>query len=350
MLAPANFLESFCRACRRGLNSAIYRLESENPEETARARLALLQWQWRLRQIEALFSAPSTQAPRRLPLAGLLEAVQWVGSLASPPLPLRLTPSAWPAVEISGAPGALGSALLALCAHWQRLGAAEVHASLETGRRSPQGPVVWLELLPRGIPARDILPRPREAERLRQAGALHLGLAPSSGALCIQLRQLYRLRIPQPRPLPESRQPLRLLVLSADVALAEWLCDRLGRRRCFCLPARSWHEGRLLLGARDFGLVVYDWNWPSSLPGAVFHWLVRHRPQLLSRLLVLTDPQPSPDFLQRLDRYRVCSAATPLSADALAAAWSKIYPQPAEITRAYAKKIAPADLSDESQI
>ena len=318
------FFAGFCRRCRDELNSLAYLLESAPGEPAARARLALRRSERRLRQLEFFLLPQHSSAARRYGLAGMLDAVVWLGSLLVPPLDLRWKPEAFAICETCGQPAVLGAAVLRLARRWQQEGAAAIHLALDPGHRGGDGTAeIWLELLPSGITADRLAPRAEEARLLAQAGALGAQPDPACG-LRIRLPQTARLRRPAERRHGPGNRPRRLLVLSADPAFAQWLRDRLGRQRTFCIRAGSWHEARLLLTAREHDLVVYEWCWAAAPPGAVVFWLLRHRPERLPRLLILTDAAPQPGFLALMERYGLIWREAPLTAVALEQALSQL--------------------------
>ncbi len=331
----------FCRACRRELHGALYRMASLRGEEAAGARLHLLRWQRRLRQMEILL-APGEDAPaQNFVLMRVIEAVQWLGSLTAPSLRFVWNPDAWPVIETRGDPRALGKALLALGQRWQQAGAAEVRLMLDAGHpvNTPvHGQVrdraLWLELFPLGLHSAPLSPMEQELDLLRRAGALQLVVAEEVSGLRICLPQLTRIRRASQPARPRGAQaPVRLLALSPDAGLSEWVRDRLGRQKCFSTQVQTWREARLLLGVRNYSLIIYDWNWPPSLPGAAIYWLLRHRPECLRQCLILADPLPPPDFLKLMEHYGLIWAPTPLNASALENACGRIFANSAEITR-----------------
>lgn len=84
-------------------------------------------------------------------------------------------------------------------------------------------------------------------------------------------------------------EPARILLIEDEPSVAAFLRMALERRGYQIVASGSAAEGLQLLASGDFRGVISDFRTPGGMTGAdVRAWIVRHRPELSSRVIFIT--------------------------------------------------------------
>ncbi|MFZ0883277.1 MAG: response regulator [Candidatus Acidiferrales bacterium] len=98
---------------------------------------------------------------------------------------------------------------------------------------------------------------------------------------------------------PKARA--RILVIEDEPSVAAFLRSALERRGYEVTSSSSAVEGLRLLALHDFRGVISDFRTPGGITGSDVHdWLVRHRPEMASRIIFITGDTASDETIALL--------------------------------------------------
>jgi DNA-binding NtrC family response regulator len=93
----------------------------------------------------------------------------------------------------------------------------------------------------------------------------------------------------------------RILLIEDEPSVAAFLRTALERRGYKITPSASAADGLQLLATGDFRGVISDFRTPGGITGADVHdWLLRHRPELASRIIFITGDTASAETVALL--------------------------------------------------
>lgn len=93
----------------------------------------------------------------------------------------------------------------------------------------------------------------------------------------------------------------RILVIEDEPSVAAFLRTALERRGYEVTASSSAVEGLRLLALHDFRGVISDFRTPGGITGSDVHdWLVRHRPEMASRIIFITGDTASDETIALL--------------------------------------------------
>ena len=102
-----------------------------------------------------------------------------------------------------------------------------------------------------------------------------------------------------PASAPKARA--RILVIEDEPSVAAFLRTALERRGYEVTSSSSAVEGLRLLALYDFRGVISDFRTPGGITGSDVHdWLVRHRPEMASRIIFITGDTASDETIALL--------------------------------------------------
>ncbi|MFZ3330640.1 MAG: response regulator [Candidatus Acidiferrales bacterium] len=102
-----------------------------------------------------------------------------------------------------------------------------------------------------------------------------------------------------PASAPKARA--RILVIEDEPSVAAFLRTALERRGYEVTASSSAVEGLRLLALHDFRGVISDFRTPGGITGSDVHdWLVRHRPEMASRIIFITGDTASDETIALL--------------------------------------------------
>jgi DNA-binding response OmpR family regulator len=102
-----------------------------------------------------------------------------------------------------------------------------------------------------------------------------------------------------PASAPKSRA--RILVIEDEPSVAAFLRTALERRGYEVTASSSAVEGLRLLALHDFRGVISDFRTPGGITGSDVHdWLLRHRPEMASRIIFITGDTASDETIALL--------------------------------------------------
>jgi DNA-binding response OmpR family regulator len=102
-----------------------------------------------------------------------------------------------------------------------------------------------------------------------------------------------------PASAPKARA--RILVIEDEPSVAAFLRSALERRGYEVTASSSAVEGLRLLALHDFRGVISDFRTPGGITGSDVHdWLVRHRPEMASRIIFITADTASDETIALL--------------------------------------------------
>ncbi|MFZ0581221.1 MAG: response regulator [Candidatus Acidiferrales bacterium] len=102
-----------------------------------------------------------------------------------------------------------------------------------------------------------------------------------------------------PASAPKART--RILVIEDESSVAAFLRTALERRGYEVTASSSAVEGLRLLALHDFRGVISDFRTPGGITGSDVHdWLVRHRPEMASRIIFITGDTASDETIALL--------------------------------------------------
>ncbi|MFZ0519537.1 MAG: response regulator [Candidatus Acidiferrales bacterium] len=92
-----------------------------------------------------------------------------------------------------------------------------------------------------------------------------------------------------------------ILVIEDEPSVAAFLRSALERRGYEVTSSSSAVEGLRLLALHDFRGVISDFRTPGGITGSDVHdWLVRHRPEMASRIIFITGDTASDETIALL--------------------------------------------------
>jgi DNA-binding response OmpR family regulator len=95
----------------------------------------------------------------------------------------------------------------------------------------------------------------------------------------------------------------RILLIEDEPSVAAFLRTALERRGYEITCSASATDGLQLLAASDFRGIISDFRTPGGITGADVHdWLMRHRPELASRIIFITGDTASAETVALLAR------------------------------------------------
>jgi DNA-binding response OmpR family regulator len=95
----------------------------------------------------------------------------------------------------------------------------------------------------------------------------------------------------------------RILLIEDEPSVAAFLRTALERRGYEITCSESATDGLQLLATRDFRGIISDFRTPGGITGADVHdWLMRHRPELASRIIFITGDTASAETVALLAR------------------------------------------------
>jgi DNA-binding NtrC family response regulator len=93
----------------------------------------------------------------------------------------------------------------------------------------------------------------------------------------------------------------RILLIEDEPSVAAFLRTALERRGYKITSSASAADGLQLLATGDFRGVISDFRTPGGITGADVHdWLLRHRPELASRIIFITGDTASAETVALL--------------------------------------------------
>jgi DNA-binding NtrC family response regulator len=93
----------------------------------------------------------------------------------------------------------------------------------------------------------------------------------------------------------------RILLIEDEPSVAAFLRTALERRGYKVTSSASAADGLQLLATGDFRGVISDFRTPGGITGADVHdWLLRHRPELASRIIFITGDTASAETVALL--------------------------------------------------
>ncbi len=102
-----------------------------------------------------------------------------------------------------------------------------------------------------------------------------------------------------PASAPKARA--RILVIEDEPSVAAFLRTALERRGYEVTASSSAVEGLRLLALNDFRGVISDFRTPGGITGSDVHdWLLRHRPEMASRIIFITGDTASDETIALL--------------------------------------------------
>jgi DNA-binding response OmpR family regulator len=102
-----------------------------------------------------------------------------------------------------------------------------------------------------------------------------------------------------PASAPKARA--RILVIEDEPSVAAFLRTALERRGYEVTASSSAVEGLRLLALQDFRGVISDFRTPGGITGSDVHdWLLRHRPEMASRIIFITGDTASDETIALL--------------------------------------------------
>lgn len=102
-------------------------------------------------------------------------------------------------------------------------------------------------------------------------------------------------------PASARKARARILVIEDEPSVAAFLRTALERRGYEVTASSSAVEGLRLLALHDFRGVISDFRTPGGITGADIHdWLVRHRPEMASRIIFITGDTASDETIALL--------------------------------------------------
>ena len=102
-----------------------------------------------------------------------------------------------------------------------------------------------------------------------------------------------------PASAPKARA--RILVIEDEPSVAAFLRTALERHGYEVTSSSSAVEGLRLLALHDFRGVISDFRTPGGITGSDVHdWLVRHRPEMASRIIFITGDTASDETIALL--------------------------------------------------
>lgn len=102
-----------------------------------------------------------------------------------------------------------------------------------------------------------------------------------------------------PASAPKARA--RILVIEDEPSVAAFLRTALERRGYEVTASSSAVEGLRLLALHDFRGVISDFRTPGGITGSDVHdWLLRHRPEMASRIIFITGDTASDETIALL--------------------------------------------------
>ena len=111
--------------------------------------------------------------------------------------------------------------------------------------------------------------------------------------------------------------------------MASFLRTALERRGYDVVSSPSAVEGLQLLASTDFSGVISDFRTPGGISGADLRdWLVRHRPQLATRVIFITGDTASSETIALLEQARTPCVEKPFRVHELLAVVEKTIGKP----------------------
>jgi DNA-binding response OmpR family regulator len=102
-------------------------------------------------------------------------------------------------------------------------------------------------------------------------------------------------------PASATKARARILVIEDEPSVAAFLRTALERRGYEVTASSSAVEGLRLLALHDFRGVISDFRTPGGITGSDVHdWLLRHRPEMASRIIFITGDTASDETIALL--------------------------------------------------
>jgi DNA-binding response OmpR family regulator len=102
-------------------------------------------------------------------------------------------------------------------------------------------------------------------------------------------------------PASAPKAHARILVIEDEPSVAAFLRTALERHGYEVTSSSSAVEGLRLLALHDFRGVISDFRTPGGITGSDVHdWLVRHRPEMASRIIFITGDTASDETIALL--------------------------------------------------
>lgn len=102
-------------------------------------------------------------------------------------------------------------------------------------------------------------------------------------------------------PASAPKAHARILVIEDEPSVAAFLRTALERHGYQVTSSSSAGEGLRLLALHDFRGVISDFRTPGGITGSDVHdWLVRHRPEMASRIIFITGDTASDETIALL--------------------------------------------------
>jgi DNA-binding response OmpR family regulator len=102
-------------------------------------------------------------------------------------------------------------------------------------------------------------------------------------------------------PASAPKAHARILVIEDEPSVAAFLRAALERHGYAVTSSSSAVEGLRLLALHDFRGVISDFRTPGGITGSDVHdWLVRHRPEMASRIIFITGDTASDETIALL--------------------------------------------------
>jgi DNA-binding response OmpR family regulator len=120
-----------------------------------------------------------------------------------------------------------------------------------------------------------------------------------------------------------------ILLIEDEPSVAAFLRTALERRGYKITPSASAIDGLELLATGDFRGVISDFRTPGGITGADVHdWLLRHRPELASRIIFITGDTASAETVALLAQNGTPCVEKPFRVHQLMAAVEKTIGKP----------------------
>lgn len=99
-----------------------------------------------------------------------------------------------------------------------------------------------------------------------------------------------------------ERAAMPILLIEDEPSVTAFLRAALERNGYAVVPASSGAQGLQLLETREFRGVISDIRMPGSVNGAEVHaWIQRHRPELSSRIILISGDTANPETQRFLE-------------------------------------------------
>lgn len=120
-----------------------------------------------------------------------------------------------------------------------------------------------------------------------------------------------------------------ILVIEDDASVAAFLCAALRRHGYEVVPATTGSEGLQLVATGDYLGVISDIRTPGSVNGADVHdWIRSHRPELGSRMILITGDTINDETVALLKRSGTPCMEKPFRVQELVSIVEKTFGKP----------------------